>query len=144
GRCELVSNLPLRLPLWTISEMLGVPEERRHELWEAPNTMVGAQDPETLAQIPDPLTTVLTAAITLSTLGSEIAAERRAGPRAHLLTPLVPAVVDGQGLNAQEIGAFLAPLGVAGNVTPRTSISHGVMALAHLPAQWVLVPRDPE
>jgi cytochrome P450 len=144
GSCELVADLSMRLPLWTISEMLGVREERRTELREAANLMVGAQNPEVLAQYDDPFTAVLTAGITLSTLGSGIAAERRVEPRDDLLTGLVQAEVDGKCLTDEEIGAFVVLLGVAGNDTTRNSITHGVMAFAHNPDQWQLLRSDPE
>jgi cytochrome P450 len=144
GSCELVGSLSMRLPLWTISEMLGVPEERRTEFREAANLMVGAQDPDNLAGLDDPFTAILTAAITLSVLGSEIAAERRVEPRDDLLTALVQAEVDGERLTDQEIGAFVVLLGVAGNDTTRNSITHGVMAFAQNPDQWQLLRSDPE
>jgi cytochrome P450 len=142
--CELVTDLSARLPLWTISEMLGVPEERRAELRDAANLMVGAQDPELMATMDDPFTAVLTAGITMSVLGSEIAAERRTDPRDDLLTGLVQAELDGQGLTDEEIGAFVVLLGVAGNDTTRNSISHGVLAFAEHPDQWALLRSDPE
>ena len=144
GSCELVADLSMRLPLWTISEMLGVPEERQTELRQAANLMVGAQDPKFLATGDDPFTKVLTAGITLSTLGSELAAERRDHPTDDLLSALVQAEVDGEKLNDEEIGAFVVLLGVAGNDTTRNTITHGVMAFAHHPDQWDALRRDPE
>jgi cytochrome P450 len=144
GSGELVADLSMRLPLWTISEMLGVPDERRTELRDAANLMVGAQDPEVLATMEDPFTAVLTAGITMSVLGSEIAAERRTEPRDDLLTDLVQAEIDGQRLTDEEIGAFVVLLGVAGNDTTRNSITHGVLAFARNPDQWQLLRSDPE
>ena len=142
--CEVVEDLSLRLPLWTISEMLGVPPERRGELHEAANQMVAASDPKALAGFDDPFTVILTAAITLSTLGSELAAERRDDPRADLLTALVEATVDGERLNDQEIGAFVVLLGTAGNDTTRNSITQGILAFAENPDQWATLRSDPE
>jgi cytochrome P450 len=144
GRCELVSTMSMRLPLWTISEMLGVPEGRRAELAEAANLMVGAQDPRFLEDHDDPFSAVLSAGITMSVLGSELAAERRTAPADDLLTALVEAEVDGERLDDQEIGAFTVLLGVAGNDTTRNSITHGVMAFADHPDQWDLLRGDPE
>jgi cytochrome P450 len=144
GSGELVGGLSMRLPLWTISEMLGVPDERRTELVEAANLMVGAQDPRFLESNDDPFSTVLTAGITMSVLGSELAAIRRTAPADDLLTALVEAEVDGERLNDQEIGAFTVLLGVAGNDTTRNSITHGVLAFADNPDQWELLRRDPE
>ena len=143
GDCELVSDLSMRLPIWTISEMLGVPEDRRSELREAANLMVAASDPRFMTG-EDSFTQVMNAAITMSMLGSELAAERRDAPRDDLLTALVQAEVDGERLNDQEIGAFVVLLGVAGNDTTRNTISHGVAAFAAHPEQWALVRSDPE
>lgn len=143
-RCDLVSALSSQLPLWTISEMLGVPDDRRDELHAAANVMVSTQDPEFAVEGEDPLGQVLVAAITLSTLGAELAAERRTAPTDDLFTALVQAEVDGEQLNDQEIGAFTVLLGVAGNDTTRNSISHGVLAFAEHPDQWDLLRRDPE
>jgi cytochrome P450 len=142
--CELVADLSMRLPLWTISEMLGIPAERRTEFREAANTMVGAQDPKFLAQHDDPFTAVLSSGIALSVLGSELAAERRRVPSNDLLTALVQAEVDGDRLSDQEIGAFVVLLGVAGNDTTRNSITHGVMAFANNQDQWSRLRRDME
>jgi cytochrome P450 len=144
GDCELVGTLSMRLPLWTISEMLGVPEDRQRELAEAANLMVGAQDPKFVAEYADPFTAVLSAGITMSMLGSELAALRRSSPADDLFTALVEAEVDGERLNDEEIGAFTVLLGVAGNDTTRNSITHGVLAFADNPDQWDLLRSDPD
>lgn len=144
GSCELVQDLSMRLPLWTISEMLGVPEERRAELADAANLMVSAQDPKAVAELDDPFTAVLTAGITMSVLGSELAALRRTDPTGDLFTALVQAEVDGERLTDEEIGAFTVLLGVAGNDTTRNSITHGIIAFADHPEQWDLLRSDPE
>ena len=80
GTCDVVDELSIPLPLWTISEMLGVPDDRRGELHEAANQMVAASDPKALAGYADPFTVILTAAITLSTLGSDLAASGATTP----------------------------------------------------------------
>jgi cytochrome P450 len=144
GSCELVGDLSLRLPLWTISEMLGVPPERQAEFREAANLMVSAQDPKFATDGSDPFSALLSAAITLSTLGSELAASRRQTPSDDLLTALVQAEVDGERLNDQEIGAFVVLLGVAGNDTTRNTITHGVMAFAECPDQWAVLRNNPD
>ena len=144
GSGDVVSNISKRLPLWTISEMLGVPAERRTELQEAANTMVSASDPRTTANDSNAFHTLFSAAITLSTLGTELAAERRIHPADDLLTALVEAEVDGARLTDQEIGSFVVLLGVGGNDTTRNSISHAVLAFAENPDQWALLRSDPE
>ena len=74
GSVELVADLSMQLPLWTISEMLGVPEDRRRELWDGANALVNAQaradagDDEA-----DALAEALMAGISLSSLGVDFA-----------------------------------------------------------------------
>ena len=144
GAGDVVANLSRRLPLWTISEMLGVPAERRNELQEAANMMVSASDPRTAATGADSFHALFSAAITLSTLGSDLAADRRDHPADDLLTALVQAEVEGARLTDQEIGSFVVLPAVAGNDTSRNTISHGVMAFAQNPDQWNLLRSDPD
>ncbi|MDZ7734301.1 MAG: cytochrome P450 [Acidimicrobiia bacterium] len=122
--------------------MLGVPEERRTELWDAANDLVRGPKPED--DDADALGSALTAGITLSAFGAEIAAQRRTAPKDDLLTRLVEAEVDGHRLSDEEIGAFVVLLGVAGNDTTRNTISQGVLAFADAPDQWDHLRSDPE
>jgi cytochrome P450 len=46
GECDFVEHVAARLPLWTISEMVGVPEERRDDTIAAALKVNGLQDPE--------------------------------------------------------------------------------------------------
>ncbi len=144
GTIDLVSDLSMRLPLWTISEMLGVPIEQREGFREDADLMIAGSDPELLAKYPDPFTKILTAAIALTTLGSELATQRREHPTDDLLTALVHAEVEGERLTNDEIGAFVVLLGSAGNDTTRNSITHGITAFAENPDQWELLRSDPD
>ena len=46
GTCEFVTDLAAELPLQAIAEIMGVPQEERHLLFEWSNRMVGNEDPE--------------------------------------------------------------------------------------------------
>jgi cytochrome P450 len=46
GEVEFVSAVSARLPMWTISEMIGIPEESREEVTAAANLMVSWDDDE--------------------------------------------------------------------------------------------------
>ncbi len=144
GSGDVVANLAKRLPLWTISEMLGIPEARRLEFQAAANAMVSVSDPKNTSEDTNPFHALFNAAIALSVLGSDLASERRDNPTDDLLTALVQAEVDGHGLTDQEIGSFVVLLGVAGNDTTRNSIAHGIQAFAENPDQWTLLCSDPE
>ena len=46
GTCDFVTDVAAELPLQAIAEILGVPHEDRHKLFEWSNRMIGADDPE--------------------------------------------------------------------------------------------------
>ncbi|HVA07883.1 MAG TPA: hypothetical protein VNG12_14175, partial [Acidimicrobiales bacterium] len=46
GGGEVVQDFARKLPLWTISEMMGVPESMRGDLYSAAEAQMSAQDPE--------------------------------------------------------------------------------------------------
>src|SRR5262249_11788388 len=46
GGCDYVVDVAAELPLQVIAEMLGVPMEDRHKLFEWSNRMIGSEDPE--------------------------------------------------------------------------------------------------
>jgi cytochrome P450 len=142
GGGDAVELLAMRLPLWTISEMVGIPIEHRDRVYRAANAMVGTNDPE--FAMDDAMTLRVGAAIELTSIAADLAAARRAQPGNDLMTALVTAEVDGQRLSDEEIGAFFVLLGVAGNDTTRNSISHGLHAFAQRPDQWALVRDDPD
>ena len=46
GGCDYVVDVAAEVPLQVIAEMLGVPQEDRHKLFEWSNRMIGSEDPE--------------------------------------------------------------------------------------------------
>ena len=46
GSCDFVVDLASELPLQAIAEIMGVPQEDRHLIFEWSNAMIGADDPE--------------------------------------------------------------------------------------------------
>ena len=51
GTADFVTQISAELPLQVIAELLGVPQEDRHMVFDWSNRMVGSEDPE--YQIPD-------------------------------------------------------------------------------------------
>lgn len=144
GTIDVVETLAMRLPLWTISELLGVPEDRREAVFQAANTMVGTNDPDLVLPGQDGLQSLMTAALELHQTAVELAGRRRHQPEDDLMSELVAVEVDGERLTDEEIAAFFHLLSVAGNDTTRNSISHGVHAFATNPDQWTLLRSDVE
>ncbi len=131
GTGDFVADVACELPLQAIAELLGIPQEDRGKLFEWTNEMVGSEDPEYAT---DPLAAM--AALARYSMG--LAAERKACPRADIITKLVSATIDGESLTADEFGYFMILLAVAGNETTRNAITHGMLAFLDHPEQWEL------
>jgi len=139
GDGDFVHQVSMRLPMWTIYDMVGLPEDLQEPVAEAADVLVGSNDPEVQGGR-DPLEVVNDAVMTLMTAGLDLAEARRSSPRDDLMTNLVQAEIDGEGLTDEEISAFFVLLSVAGNDTTRNTISHSMLALTHHPAQreWLM------
>ncbi|MGH2555475.1 MAG: cytochrome P450, partial [Actinomycetota bacterium] len=136
GDCDFVAEIATPLPLWTISEMVGVPDNERDTMVQAANTMIATSDPEFVAQGDTAFMAFIGAAQQIWAMATELAQARRARPADDLMTALVEAELDGQRLTDEEIGAFLTLLAVAGNDTTRNTTSHTMKALSDNPDQW--------
>lgn len=141
GGGDFVALVAKRLPLVTISDMIGVPEADRERVVTAADAIVTAADPDVAGD--RPIVEVLGEAIfTLHGFASDLAAQRQADPQDDLMTALVQAEVDGERLTHAEIAAFFVLLSVAGNDTTRHTTSHALAALSANPDQAALLRED--
>jgi cytochrome P450 len=143
GGGDFVELIAKRLPLLTISEMLGVPEPEREQVMRSAEALVNALDEESYAGRP-PLEVLGQALWYLTSTAMELAAERERRPTEDLMTALVHAEIDGERLTHAEIGAFFVLLSVAGNDTTRHTTSHAMRALTLNPDQRALLLEDLE
>ncbi|HEX5615108.1 MAG TPA: cytochrome P450 [Acidimicrobiia bacterium] len=125
GSCDFVTDLAAELPLQVIAEMMGVPQEDRHKLFEWSNTMIGSADPE-YATSPDD---AMQAQLELFTYAQALAEDRRAHPRDDIISALTQAELEGDRLSDLELNLFFLLLAVAGNETTRNLTAHGMLAL---------------
>jgi cytochrome P450 len=135
GPGDFVTKVAARVPLEVICRMMGIPEERYDDIFRCSNMILGAQDPEYLAEGADIAAALLGAGAELTALLSELSEKRRAEPAEDLITALALGEVDGERLTDQEIGSFFILLVVAGNETTRNAISSGLVALSENPEQ---------
>lgn len=141
---DFVQQVSKRLPMWTIYEMMGLDDEdKRNEAAHHADGMVSWADEEVAAGR-EPGEVLNESLVSLLTMGIELAEERRANPRADLMTNLVQAEVDGTRLTDEEIGSFFVLLSVAGNDTTRNSITLATKALQEFPDQRALLLEDYE
>ncbi len=139
GECDFVVDVAAELPLQVIAELLGVPHEDRHKVFQWSNRMIGSEDPEYIVSQEE----VQTAQIEMFMYANELAAQRRQDKRDDIVTALLDAEVDGDRLSELDFNLFFLLLAVAGNETTRNSISHGIRAFCQFPEQYQLLVDDP-
>ncbi len=138
GECDFVTDLAAELPLVVICELMGVPVEERHKVFDWSNRMIGHEDPEFGTSAEDGRV----AALELYQYAQELADDRKASPRDDIVTTLVTAELDGEKLTDVEFNAFFLLLAVAGNETTRNLISGGMLTLFEHPDQRALLESD--
>ena len=158
---DFVENFAIHVPLIIICELMGLPAEQRLKMYGWSDTMM-AGDGHVEADSPQ----LLAAAESFgefAVMAIELIAERRADPQNDLISILTQAFDDGaltkehkaiqgvsdedrlkmaengNGLNDDELLAFLTVLMVAGNETTRNAITGGMLALSRFPEQRQLM-----
>lgn len=128
-----------RLPIRTLSDMMGIPESERERMAHATDALVSWADPEFLNGRPA-MEVLVENQLYLHQVVGALATERRERPGDDLISSLVTAEVDGDRLEDAEVAAFFVLLSVAGNDTTRQTISHTLKALTDFPDEkaWLL------
>jgi len=132
GEADFVTEISAELPLQVIAELLGVPQEDRHRMFEWSNRMVGNEDPE----YQDQTELALTSAMELYGYASELFAKKRIDPHADLMSALTTVEIEGERLSDMELELFFLLLTVAGNETTRNLMSGAMHAFFQNPEQW--------
>jgi cytochrome P450 len=134
GDIDVVTACSARLPMMTISEMLGVPASDRETVAHAAEKLFSMSDDE-YSTLEERAADTVNEMMFLSNCGVELAKFRRRHPGHDLMTSIVNAEVDGHRLTDDEIGAFLVLLASAGNDTTKQTTTHAMLALVANPAQ---------
>ena len=132
GEADFVTDLSAELPLQVIAELLGVPRDDRHRMFEWSNRMVGNEDPEYQTQAEE----ALVAAMELYAYAAELFAIKRIDPHADLMSVLTTVEVEGEQLSEMELELFFLLLTVAGNETTRNLMSGAMDTFFQHPDQW--------
>ena len=142
GRCDFVTDIAAALPLKIICDMMGIPPSEYRFVFDRTNIILGAGDPEYVADFADIVPATLQAGQELVSLVEDLVGVRQGRPTDDLTSALVHAEVDGEKLTPTEIGSFFVLLVAAGNETTRNAISHGMKALCDYPDQRAVWSRD--
>ncbi len=139
GEVDFVEACSARLPMLTISDMLGVPRADQPAVAKAAEKLFSMSDDE-YSSLEERAADTINEIMLLSATGVELAKFRRKNPGDDLMTDIVNAEVDGHRLTDEEVGAFLILLASAGNDTTKQTTSHAMLALSRNPAQrdWLL------
>jgi cytochrome P450 len=135
GACDFVNDFAILLPLRIIDNMLGVPREHEEFILSATHVILGASDPEYVA---DQSVAGIEAAVTQTSvkmieLLAGLAEQHIAHPTDDVISKLVTS--DEENLTPQELAKFFILLVGAGNETTRNALTHGVHILTHHPDQ---------
>ncbi|MCU1486885.1 MAG: cytochrome [Actinomycetia bacterium] len=140
GETDFVIDVAAELPLQVIADLLGVPQEDRHNLFTWSNQMIaGGDDPEYLVTQDD----LGGAYVGMFMYAQQLADKRKAEPKDDIVTVLLNAEVDGHSLSEMDFNMFFLLLAVAGNETTRNAISHGMNAFLEHPEEYRALVDDP-
>jgi cytochrome P450 len=139
---DFLTEVAAELPMQMICILLGVPEDDRHDLWEAvdPGFDIRSGD-----AAPLPGGGSGPAQLRMLEYGAALIAEKRENPTDDMLSVVVHATlddVDPPTLSDAELYSFFSLLFAAGSETTRNAITGGLLALIERPDQLRLVRDD--
>jgi cytochrome P450 len=137
---DFLVEVAAELPMQMICILLGVPEEDRHELWEAVDAGFDMRDGDAGAP-----RMASDAQARMLEYGANLVAAKRAEPTDDMLSVVVHAVlpdVDPPELTDVELSSFFSLLFAAGSETTRNAIAGGLLALIERPEQLAALRGD--
>ncbi|MFQ5699328.1 MAG: cytochrome P450 [Myxococcota bacterium] len=140
GECDFVRDLAAPLPMIMIGELLGVAPEDRDRLLQWSDDLIQGTN---AAASPQVAARAAAAAGEYALYNQAVVADRRADPRDDLMSVLVHAEIDGEGLDDEEILHEGLLILVGGDETTRHVISGGMKALIDHPDQRQQLIDDP-
>jgi cytochrome P450 len=139
GEIELVDELAFPLPLFVVSEMLGIGPERHDDIRTWSDELAVAFDSGY-----SNLDAAYDAYIAFRDLVAEIIQQRRdGGPTTDLFGALLHTPDDGTGLTDIELSGMLMLLLFAGHETTTNLIGNAILAMLDHPDQLSLLREDP-
>jgi cytochrome P450 len=139
GEFDFVREVSAKLPMRTIADLVGVPEDQVEMFAEAGDNYVGANDPEITGGT-DPVRFMAEQRAVLRDIGVALVADRRVHPADDLATALAHAEIDGQPLDEDDIENAMLLLSAAANDTTKQTTSQTVVQLWRNPEQkqWLM------
>ena len=141
GECDFVHDVAAPLPMMIIGDLLGVEPADHDRLLRWSDDLLGGQS--STAPI-EALMAAQAAFVEYAEYHRHVVADRRAKPRQDdLMSILVHAEIDGEGLDDDALLQESLLILVGGDETTRHVISGGMDALLRHPDQYALLRREP-
>ncbi|MFJ4804431.1 cytochrome P450 [Streptomyces murinus] len=130
GGCDFAAEIASRIPMTTISNLLGVPEQDRDYLLAQTKAALSA-DTEDVDETDSEM-----ARNEILLYFMDMVEERRAAPGDDVISMLVASSIDGVPLSDEDIVLNCYSLIIGGDETSRLTMIDGVHTLAARPEQW--------
>jgi len=153
GECDMVEAFSSRLPLYTLCEILGVPEPDRPKFlkWmhylELAQNLAADQAMQPIAPTVELMQFVSdfnSAVEEMFAYGLHMLHKRRQDPQADLMTAIARAQVDGELLSDEYLDGSWLLIVFAGNDTTRNTLSGAMKLLTEFPDQKAKLAAQPE
>ena len=146
GIADVARDLAARLPVAAICELVGAPLKDWDDIFTWTEGTTGAADPEYQVDGEDAEAAFRRNITALNTYVANLVQERMATvdpAGTDVLSRLVRARIDGEGLKFHEILYTIFNLLIAGNGTTRNATAGGILALLEHPDQLAKLAADP-
>lgn len=151
GECDMVEEFSSRLPLFTLCEILGVPEADRgkflhwmHYLELAQNMAADQASLTPSLELMQFVADFNSNVEEMFAYGLHMLHKRRQDPQADLMTAIARAQVDGEMLSDEYLDGSWLLIVFAGNDTTRNTLSGAMKLLTEFPDQKAKLAAQPE
>ena len=134
--CEMVSEIAVELPLQVIADLVGVPEEDRHQIFHWTEITFGFDEKYTTDEM-------MEAGAQMFAYADQMCEIRKKEPHDDLISVLMEAEIEGESLDQMQIDVFFMLLQNAGSETTRNLITTGTLELIRNPDQMQILKDDP-
>lgn len=141
GDIDMLAAYCIRLPMWVVSDQLGVPRDDWQRIKRWSDATMGLINPALPAE---PRVALAKIHIELQNYLAEVRRRYLAQPEERYFSRLAHAEVEGQRLTEDEFVNVAEQLLVAGNETTTNGIAHAITALCRDPALADRLRADPD
>jgi cytochrome P450 len=127
--CDFLVDVAAELPLQAVAQLVGVPQEDRHQLLNWANVTLDYEDRE----VGEATARTQQASAEMFAYGTTLLERKRREPAEDLLSVVSHGLIDGEPLTDMEQHMFFSLIIAAGSETTRNSIAIGTLALTEHP-----------